>query len=85
MDKNNIFEDTFDIVNSVKFIISIDSAVSHIAGYLGKKNYLLLRHEGHFYWGHNKDRSNDYPNHIILKQRNKNDWSTVINKLIKII
>lgn len=85
LDKNNIFEDTFDIVNSVKFIISIDSAVSHIAGYLGKKNYLLLRHTGHFYWGHNKDRSNDYPNHIILKQRNKNDWSTVINKLIKII
>ena len=85
LDKNKIFEDTFNILNSVNSVISIDSVISHIAGYLGKRNYLLLSYQGHFYWGYNKKKCNDYPNHIIVKQKDKGDWDTVINEVIKLV
>ena len=85
IDKNNIFEDTFSIVNSVKFTISVDTAVGHIAGYLQKKNYLLLNFLGHFYWGYNQEKVNDYPNHIIIRQKINGDWSSVIEKIIRLI
>ena len=42
LDKIFIFEDTFSIINSVKFVISIDTAINYIAGYFGKKKLLLL-------------------------------------------
>ena len=85
IDKINIFEDTFNIVNSVKFVISVDTAVGHIAGYLQKKNYLLLNFLGHFYWGYNKEKIKDYPNHIIIRQKISGDWSSVIDKIIRLI
>ena len=82
LDKNFIFEDTFNIINSVKFVISIDTAVTHIAGYLGKRNYLLLMHPSSFYWGYDKGVSSDYPKHIIIRQEETGEWEGVISKLI---
>ena len=85
LDKSNLFIDTFNILNSVKYVISVDTAVTHIAGYLGKKNYLLLNKPGSFYWGMEKNKSLDYPNHIILRQKTIGNWISVIDELIKLI
>lgn len=83
LDNNLIFEDTFNIINSVKFVISIDTAVTHIAGYLGKKNYLLLKHPSSFYWGYKNTKSTDYHNHVIIRQNKINDWRSVLTKLVE--
>ena len=85
LDKNFIFEDTFSIINSVKFVISIDTAITHIAGYFGKKNFLLLRHPSSFYWGYKNSKSSDYYNHIIIRQKKTNDWESALKKLLKLI
>ncbi len=85
LDKSNLFIDTFNILNSVKYVISVDTAVTHIAGYLGKKNYLLLNKPGSFYWGMKKLKSLDYPNHIIVRQKTVGNWISVIDEVIKLI
>ena len=81
-DNNFLFQDTFNIVNSLKFLISIDTAITHIAGYLGKKNFLLLPYPGSFYWGYKKNRSVDYKNHLIFQQPFSADWQSAVNDLI---
>ena len=85
LDKSFLFQDTFDIVSSLKFLITIDTAIGHIAGYLGKKNYLLLQHPSVFYWGFEKKKSVDYKNHIIIRQSQRGDWGSVIKELIKLL
>jgi hypothetical protein len=85
MDKSNLFVDTFNIINSVKFVISIDTAITHISGYLAKKTYLLLNNPGSFYWGINKEKISDYPNHKIVRQKTNGDWTSVIEDIIKLI
>lgn len=85
LDKLLLFNDTFNIINAVKYVISVDTAVTHIAGYLGKKNYLLLMYPSSFYWGYDKSVSSDYPNHIIIRQKETGKWERVINKLIDLI
>lgn len=85
IDKKNIFEETYSIINSVKFVISIDTAVGHIAGYLQKRTFLLLNFFGHYYWGYKKKTSYDYSKHTIIQQKTKNDWVPVINDLINSI
>lgn len=83
LDSLYIFQDTFNIVNSVKYVISIDTAITHISGYLGKKNYLLLNTPSSFYWGYKGEQSLDYKNHIIFRQEKAGDWDSVLKKLLK--
>ena len=85
IDSAFIFEDTFSIINSVRFVISIDTAITHIAGYLGKKNFLLLRHPSSFYWGYKNTKSSDYKNHIIIRQKKTNDWVGALRELLNLI
>ena len=83
LDSSAIFQDSFSIINSVRYVISIDTAISHIAGYLGKKTYLLLNTPSSFYWGYNTNHSHDYKNHIIFRQEKPGDWNSIIKKLLK--
>jgi len=82
LDKSLIFKDTFNIINDLKFFISVDTATTHIAGYLGKKNYLLLHKPSSYYWGYSKTKSPDYSKHIIIRQKKPGDWKSVIVDLI---
>ncbi len=85
LDENLIFKDTFSIINSVNFVISIDTAINHIAGYLGKKNFLLLKHPSSFYWGYRNSKSTDYKNHIIIRQKKTGDWGSALKDLLELI
>ena len=85
LDSSLLFENTFDIVSSVKYMITVDTAIGHISGYLGKKSFLLLQHPSVFYWGFKSKSSTDYKNHHLLRQPKPGDWDSVINDLINII
>ena len=79
------FENTFELVSSVKYMITVDTAIGHISGYLGKKSFLLLQHPSVFYWGFKSSSSTDYKNHHLLRQPKTGDWDSVINDLINLI
>ncbi len=85
LDKSLLFRDTYNIVDSLKFLITVDTSIGHIAGYLGKKTYLLLQHPSVFYWGFQKEKSSDYQNHLIIRQNKPENWDYVISKLIDLL
>ena len=55
LDSSLVFNDTFNLINSVKSIISIDTAVAHLAGYL-KKVLSSFKNPSHFYWIYNSSK-----------------------------
>ena len=85
LDNSFLFIDTFSIVSSLKFLITIDTSIGHIAGYLSKKTFLLLQHPSVFYWGFKKKNSVDYPNHILIRQKKPGSWGYVLRKLIELL
>ena len=63
-------------------IISVDTAVAHLAGALGKKVWILLPFMPDFRWLLVRDDSPWYPTARIFRQPEINDWETVIQELI---
>jgi len=81
IDKINPFEDTFNIVKNLNLLITIDTAVAHLAGYLNLKTMLLLNFPHHYYWGIEEKYSIFYKNFKIIRAKKKNDWLSVINEI----
>ena len=55
------FEDTAALVVNLDLVISVDTAVAHLAGALGKPVWLLNRFDADWRWLMNRDDSPWYP------------------------
>ena len=76
------FFDTYSILNYLDVLISVDTAISHLAGYLGLNTYLILHKPNHYYWGLTSKKSIYYNNHTILRQQESGNWKNVVEELI---
>lgn len=72
------FGDTAALIEQLDLVISVDTAVAHLAGALGKTCWLLLRHSGEWRWQLERDDSPWYPSMRIFRQRQPGDWGQVI-------
>jgi len=70
------FLDTASIINCLDLVITIDSAVAHLAGALGKKTWLLLPYIADWRWQYNW-----YDSVFIFRQPSLGDWQTVIDRV----
>ncbi|MFZ2727599.1 MAG: tetratricopeptide repeat protein [Methylococcaceae bacterium] len=75
------FADSAVIVEQLDLIISIDSAVAHLAGSLAKPVWILLPFAPDWRWLLNRDDSPWYPSARLFRQSTSGDWSEVIDKL----
>lgn len=74
--------DTAAIIDNMDFVISIDTSLIHLAGFMNKKSYLLLSKPADWRWGEsNKKMQVWYPSIKILRQEKKGIWKDVILKL----
>jgi ADP-heptose:LPS heptosyltransferase len=62
-------------------VISIDTAVVHLAGALGKPVWLLNRYGSDWRWGLESAHSPWYPSVRIFRQREARDWHHVIEQV----
>ncbi|MBM5786187.1 MAG: glycosyltransferase family 9 protein, partial [Cyanobacteria bacterium K_DeepCast_35m_m1_288] len=62
-------------------VISVDTAVAHLAGALGKPTWLLLPHNADYRWLRNRDDSPWYPGMRLFRQEQLGDWGSVIHQL----
>lgn len=83
MDECEDFLDTAALVGELDLVISVDTAVAHIAGALGKPVWLLNRYGSEWRWQLNREDSPWYPTMKIFRQQEKGDWDTVIQLLSK--
>lgn len=72
------FSDTAALIDNLDLVISVDTAVAHLAGSLGKPVWLLNRYNTDWRWLLGRDDSPWYPSMRIFRQDKPGDWSKVI-------
>ena len=73
--------DTAALVDGLDLVISVDTAVAHLAGALGKPVWLLNRFGGDWRWLLDRDDSPWYPTLRQFRQPSPGDWNTVIRRV----
>ena len=74
---------TAAIINQLDLVISVDTAMAHLAGALGKPVWLLLPFAGEWRWMTNCDHSPWYPTMKLFRQPKPGDWKTVIQNVVE--
>ena len=69
------FADTAALVAGLDLVISVDTAVAHLAATMGKPVWLLSRFRGCWRWLNDRADSPWYPSLRIIRQTRPNDWS----------
>lgn len=77
----NDFSDTAAFIENLDLIISVDTAVAHLAGALGKPVWTLLPFVPDWRWMLNREDSLWYPTMRLFRQPTLGDWKSVIDKV----
>lgn len=75
------FMDTAALILQLDLVISVDTAIVHLAAALGKPTWLLNRFASEWRWMHNKTNSPWYPSLTIYNQKTFNDWTDVLMQI----
>ena len=81
MDECRDFLDTAALVRNLDLVISVDTAVAHLAGALGVPVWLLNRCGGDWRWGSDAEQCAWYPSMRIFRQRQPSRWEPVIGEI----
>jgi len=75
------FSDTAALISNLDLVVSIDSAMVHLAGGLNIPVALLNRHSGEWRWLEHTDETPWYPNTHLFNQSKLGDWQTPVAEL----
>jgi hypothetical protein len=68
------FDGTASLVAALDLVITVDSAVAHLAGALGKAVWVLSRYDACWRWLANRRDSPWYPSLRLYRQTRPGDW-----------
>jgi tetratricopeptide (TPR) repeat protein len=72
------FDETAAVLGAVDLVITVDTAMAHLAGGLGKNIWLLDRHLPDWRWLLDRTDSPWYPTMRIFRQARPGDWGSVV-------
>lgn len=77
------FLETAGIIANLDLVITVDTAVAHLAGAMGKRCWVLLPHVGlDWRWGRSGAYSCWYPQMTLYRQGDDGDWPRLIDRVI---
>jgi hypothetical protein len=77
------FADTAALVANLDLVITVDTAVAHLAGALGKLVWLLNRFDTCWRWLEDRRDSPWYPTLRLYRQPRAGDWDTVVAEVAR--
>jgi len=77
------FCDSAALVSALDLIITVDSAVAHLAGGLGRPAIVMLPWNPDWRWQHGRNDSDWYPSIRLFRQTVVGGWSELITHVIK--
>ncbi|MDD3030398.1 MAG: tetratricopeptide repeat protein [Alphaproteobacteria bacterium] len=75
------FSDTAAFIDNLDLVISVDTAVAHLAGAMGKPVWLLNRFDSCWRWFRDREDSPWYPTMRLFRQSAPGDWDSVIDRV----
>ena len=75
------FADTAALIATLDLVISVDTAIAHLAGAMGKPVWLLNRFDTDWRWLTGREDTPWYPTLRIFRQSSTGDWAGVIEEV----
>jgi ADP-heptose:LPS heptosyltransferase len=67
---------------ALDLVITVDTAVAHLAGALGKPVWILLPFSADWRWLVDREDSPWYPTALLFRQKNRGDWHDVTARVV---
>jgi tetratricopeptide (TPR) repeat protein len=77
------FADSAALIEQLDLVISVDTAMAHLAGALGKPVWILNRFDACWRWLLNRDDSPWYPTARLYRQEQPGDWDSVLRTVAR--
>ena len=74
--------DTAALISKLDLIITVDTAIAHLAGALGRPVWILLRFNPYWVWLRHRTDSPWYPTARLFRQPHPGDWPSTLENLI---
>lgn len=75
------FADSAALIAQLDLVITVDTAVAHLAGAMGKPTWVLLPYSPDWRWLLNRDDSPWYPSLRLFRQSCRGSWQDVIQRV----
>lgn len=79
----NTFEDTIAAIDETDLVITVDTAILHLAGAMGKKTWGLLAYNPDWRWGITGNKTIWYDSVTLFRQPSYGDWQSVLNSVVE--
>lgn len=77
-DADYAFLDTAALIRRLDLVVTVDSAIAHLAGAMGRPTWVALKKVPEWHWGLEGDASPWYPQARLFRQETAGDWAPVI-------
>ncbi len=76
------FYDTASLVAGLRLVVTVDTALAHLAGAMGKPTWILLPYDGDWRWLEGRIDSPWYPSARLFRQPSAGDWGSVAAEIL---
>jgi ADP-heptose:LPS heptosyltransferase len=68
------------LISCLDLVITVDTAVAHLAGALGRPTWILLPYAPDYRWLRDREDSPWYPTARLFRQAATREWSSVLDR-----
>jgi hypothetical protein len=72
------WRDTARLIQALDVVVTVDTAVAHLAGALGKPVFILVTNASDWRWNRNSRKTVWYDSATVIRQKKQDDWAPCI-------